>query len=313
MIGALPCGFGVEQFGHRRFEAQIDIAAIRQTRRQPHDRFHRKRVRCHPRDLCRDRFVLADRCAPLHALVRPFVRDLQHPPPTRGTSGGNCQAAGIQRDQRELESLPFLPQQVFFRNENVFESNENVADAAQSHELAAMGDLHSGRVRLQNECGDLFFLFALYDLRRRLLFFLFALYDLRRRLRHHDDHFRLQAVCAPQLLAVENPSFAIRRRNRPGLHLRRIGSHAGFRQRKCGDRAFREPRKPLRFLLFRPEKFQRLRHANRLMCGEPRDRRSAPGGDETDRAVVVRRAESETAILFRNLHAPRAERFEAFE
>jgi hypothetical protein len=49
------------------------------------------------------------------------------------------------------------------------------------------------------------------------------------------------------------------------------------------------------------------------MRGEPRHGRSAPGGDEADGAVVIRRGEAEAAVLFRDLHAPRAELVETVE
>src|SRR5260370_42277427 len=66
-------------------------------------------------------------------------------------------------------------------------------------------------------------------------------------------------------------------------------------------------------MLLVAEEFQRLRNADRLMRGEPGHARTAPGRDQSDRAVVIRGAESESAVLLRNLHAPRAELVESFE
>src|ERR1051326_9009749 len=246
-----------------------------------------------------DRLVLSDRRAPLHALVRPLLRDLEHAACARGAPGWNREASRVQRDERELEPEPFAPQQVLFRNVDVFEVDQHIADAAQAHELAAMRDLDAGRVRLHDERGDLLLLFSVDDFRRRL--------------RHDHDDFCLQSVRAPQLLTVEDPALAVGSRYRARLHLRGIGSDARLGERERGDRAFRESRQIFFLLLFGAEQFQRLRHADRLMRGEPRDGRSTPCCDEADRAVVVGRGESETAVFFRDLHSPGADLVETVE
>ena len=243
--------------------------------------------------------MLADRSAPLHTLVRPFLGDIHHAAPDCGASGRNRQSPRVQRHQGDLEAAPFFPQQVLFRDEDVFELDHDVADSTQSHELATVRNLDSRRVHFENECRDLLLLFSVDDFRRRL--------------RHHDDDFRLQTIRAPQLLAVEDPAFAVRRRNGASLHLGRIGSDAWLGQRKCGDRSVRQPRKPFLFLFGSAEEFERLWNADRLMRREPGHRRAAPSGHQTDGPVVVRGAESETAVLLGNLHAPRAELFESFE
>ncbi len=180
-------------------------------------------MRRHPRNLCGDRFVLPDWRAPLHAFACPLLSDLQHPPPARRTPGRNREAACVESDQRELQPEAFAPQEVFLGDEDVFETDQYIADAAQSHELAAMDDLDSRRVHLEDEGRDLLFLFALDDLGRGT--------------RHHDDHFRFEAVRAPQLFAVEDPSLSIRRRNGVGLHLGRIATDSRLGQRERGDRA----------------------------------------------------------------------------
>src|SRR5207244_1869051 len=113
------------------------------------------------------------------------------------------------------------------------------ADAAQAHELAAVRDLDTRRVRLDDECRDLLFLFALDDLRRRL--------------GHDDEQLGLQTVRAPQLLAADEEALAVRSRNGPGGHLRGIGADARLGQCERGDRAVREARQPLLLLLFRAE------------------------------------------------------------
>src|SRR5437762_2551139 len=98
--------------------------------------------------------MFSDRRAPLHALIRPLLRDVEHAAPTRRTPGGNRESPGVQRDERELETVTLFPQKVFLRDEDVLESDEHIADAAQSHELAAMCDFDARRVHLEDERGD---------------------------------------------------------------------------------------------------------------------------------------------------------------
>ena len=299
VIDHLPRHLGVEQLRHRRLEAQVDVAAVRQPRGQPYDRLHGERVRRHPGDLRGHCLVLADRHAPLHALVRPLLRDVGHAPADGRAARGDGQPSGVERDQRELETLPLAPQHVLVRNVEVLEADQRVADAAQPHELAAMDDLESRRVRLHDE--------------RRDLLFLLALDDLGRRARHHHDELGLRAVGAPQLLAVDHPPLAVGRAGGGGLHLRGIGADAGLGQRERGDRPFSQAREILLLLLVCAEQLQRLRHADGLMRGEPRHGRAAPRRHQSDGAVVIRGAESEAAVLLGDLHAPGAELFEAFE
>src|SRR5207253_8650197 len=77
--------------------------------------------------------------------------------------------------------------------------------------------------------------------------------------------------------------------------------------------SLRQSRKPFLFLLRSAEEFERLRNTDRLMGGEPGHRRAAPGGNQTDGAVVVRGAEAEAAVLLGDFHAPGAELIEAVE
>jgi hypothetical protein len=243
--------------------------------------------------------VLADRRAPLHALVRPLTRDLEHLPGAGCASRGDREASGVQRDQRELQAKALAPEEILLRDEHILEVDQHVADTAQAHELAAVRDLDARRVHLEDEGRDLFLFFSLHDLRRRLA--------------HHDDEFRLEAVRAPQLLAVEDPAAAVGGRNRARLHLRGIGSDARLGERERGDRAFREARQIFLFLFFGAEELQRLGDADRLVRREPRDGVRAPCGDQAEGAVVVGRAESEPAVLFRDLHPPRADVRETLE
>ena len=214
MIADLPRDLGIEQLRHRCFETEIDVASISEAGRQPHDRFHRERVRCDPCDLRRDRFVLADRRAPLNALVRPILGDFEHLPSRRRAAGRYRETSGVERDQRELQPEAFTPEEVLVGDEDIFELDQGVADPAQTHELAAMFDREAGRIRLDDEGRDLLFLFALDDLRRGS--------------RHHHKDFGFGGVGAPELLAVDDPALAVRRLDRGRLHLGWIGADAGL-------------------------------------------------------------------------------------
>ncbi len=74
-----------------------------------------------------------------------------------------------------------------------------------------------------------------------------------------------------------------------------------------------QARQVLLLLLFGAEELERLRHADGLVRRQPGHARAAPGGHQTDGAVVVGGAESEAAVLLRDLHAPGAELLESVE
>ena len=109
------------------------------------DRLHRERVRRHHRDLLRDRLVLADRLRPTARARSPTSRDdLQQRLAAAGAARGKREAPGVERDQRELESLPFAPENVLARDAHVREADDAVLDRLESHEAAAMHDLDAG-------------------------------------------------------------------------------------------------------------------------------------------------------------------------
>ncbi len=63
--------YGVPLLRRRRLEADVVAAAVGHLGREVRDRLHREGARRDVGDLVRDRLVLADGLAPLHALVRP--------------------------------------------------------------------------------------------------------------------------------------------------------------------------------------------------------------------------------------------------
>src|SRR6184192_1273899 len=81
----------------------------------------------------------------------------------------------------------------------------------------------------------------------------------------------------PQLLAIEHPRLAVRRRDGGRLHRGRVGADARLCQRKRRDRALRETREVLLLLSVGTEELQRLGHADRLMRREERGHRSIDG------------------------------------
>src|ERR1700750_1909081 len=81
--------------------------------------------------------VLADRPAPLHALVAPLPRDLGRPLADADADRRQRQAAGVQRGQRDLQAVALAADQVLRRDEDVLQQGHRVLDAAQAHEGVA--------------------------------------------------------------------------------------------------------------------------------------------------------------------------------
>src|SRR5207237_1071786 len=100
------------------------------------------------------------------------------------------EAPGVERDQRELETLPFTPEDVFARHADVVESDDAVLDGLEAHEAAAVDDFHARPRLLDDERGDLLARLAVDDGVRRP--------------RHDDEEFGARPVGAPELLAVED-------------------------------------------------------------------------------------------------------------
>src|SRR5439155_1123821 len=75
------------------------------------------------------------------------------------------------------------------------ELNDRIVKRAKSHKPAAIRDLQSRRVYVDDESSNLFAFFSADHLRRRA--------------RHHDQHARLYAVRAPEFFAVQNEFGAV--------------------------------------------------------------------------------------------------------
>src|SRR5213592_4717111 len=129
---------------------------------------------------------------------------------------GKREPSGIERDQAQLQTLAHLPQHVLVGDADVGEAHHAVVDRLQAHEVAAVLDFHARPPGLDDE-------------RRDLPLFL-SVHDLGRRARDHHEQLRLGAVGAPQLLAVQNPRLAVRRRDGRRLHRGRVGADARLRQ-----------------------------------------------------------------------------------
>ena len=85
---------------------QNHIRAIFEQRAKIRDRLHGKGAGRDLADHLGDRFVMADRFAPLDALLGPSPNHRQTPLPGRGAAGGDGHAAGVERRERDLEPPP---------------------------------------------------------------------------------------------------------------------------------------------------------------------------------------------------------------
>src|SRR5262249_33706169 len=154
-VDDLPAADGVPFLRRGGLEPDVVAAAIRHRARELRDRIHGEGRRGHVGDAMRDGLVLPDRDAPLLALVRPAAADLQtlfrHP----GARGRQRQTPGVERDERDLEALALLADQVLARHADVLEADDAVRERLEAHEAAAVLDLHTRRGGLHDEAADL--------------------------------------------------------------------------------------------------------------------------------------------------------------
>ena len=101
----------------------------------------------------------------------------------------------FKRRKRDLKSGAFLKDDVLPRNAHIGELNNCIVKRAESHEPAAIRDLQSGRVYIDNEGRDLLAFFSADHLRRCA--------------RHHHQHAGFHAVSAPKLFAVQDELGAV--------------------------------------------------------------------------------------------------------
>src|SRR5204863_9801981 len=154
--------------------------------------------------------------------------------------GGQREAAGVQRGERDLEALALAADDVIGGYEHVVESGEAVLQPAQAQETIALLDGDAGRVALDDERGDPA-----------------AVAPGLRYLRHDDEQRGERAVGGPQLDAVE-PVPALdryRRRGQPG----RVGADVGLGEQEGGYLTAGQPGQVLLLLLLGAEHLERLR------------------------------------------------------
>src|SRR5438105_1052869 len=117
--------------------------------------------------------------------------------------------------------------------------------------MAAIRDLETRRIDIDDEGSDLFALPAVDDFRRRS--------------RHYYEHPGLDQICAPELFAVEDERRTIFGRIGAKTHVRGVGAGIPFRKRERGNLATRDPRQIFFLLFFRAKEQQWLRDSNRLV------------------------------------------------
>ena len=142
----------------------------------------------------------------------------------------------FKRRKRDLESGTFLKDDVLPRNAHIGEPNDCIVKRAQSHEPAAIRDLQSRRVYIDDERCDLLAFFSADHLRRRA--------------RHHHQHAGFHAVSAPKFFAVQDELGAVFAWLSFQAQCRRVGSCMDFRQRERRNFAACDARKIFLFLLF---------------------------------------------------------------
>ena len=99
--------------------------------------------------------MLADGRAPLFSQPSVRARHVETPlacPRHRGRQG---QAPGVQRDERQFQSLALAQKDILFGDFNILKFYQAVLYGVQAHEFTAIGDLKTRRLRLDYERGYL--------------------------------------------------------------------------------------------------------------------------------------------------------------
>ena len=193
--------------------------------------------------------------------------------------------AGVQRDQRELETLAFAPEHVLRRHLHVGEPDDPVLQRLESHEVEPLHHLDAGPVRLDDERRDL----------------------LRTGARH--DHHQLGdgAVGAPELLAVQDVVLAVGRKRRGRAERGGIGADLILGQREGGHGTLGQTRQILLLLRRRAEQLERRGNADGLRRGEQGGEVSVLARDQPHGVGVAVLAQAEAAVLGRDLDAEGAD------
>ena len=123
-----------------------------------------------------------------------------------GAGGGQGEAAGVESAEGNFKAFADLVHHVLDWYFNIVEMQHAVVQRFESHEAAAGDDFDSWRIHGDDECrGGEAFAFL-------------------RGACHDNDVRGLEAVGAPELLAIQNVVCAGFVQFRVGLHLRRIGA-----------------------------------------------------------------------------------------
>ena len=119
---------------------------VRHVRGQLSYRLHGEGRRRHPAQELRDRVVLADGVAPLHACLAVAARDAEAGLGRAGGRRGDREPARVERDEGQLEALAQPQENVLLGHAHVGEAQQRVLDAVQPHEVAAVRHLDAGPV-----------------------------------------------------------------------------------------------------------------------------------------------------------------------
>ena len=136
-----------------------------------------------------------------------------------------------------------------------------------------------------------------------------AFHHFRWRLRHDHEHAGFDQPLvhqsfSPLRMKAEPSSVGSARK------LMFAGSEPAFdlRQREGGDFLARDPRQIFPLLLFRAEKQQRLRHADRLVRGNERGQIRIPTAEQHRGAAIIDLRQTKPAVFLRDFDAERAHR-----
>src|SRR5581483_12487924 len=104
-VDGLPGTLGAVQLRDRRLDPEIAALVVGHARADVGHRLQAEARSGDQRDLLRDGVVLAQRRAPLAALVGPLAHDLQRVLGLADADRGERQAAGVERAERDLQAL----------------------------------------------------------------------------------------------------------------------------------------------------------------------------------------------------------------
>ena len=109
LVGDLPAQLRGVELGQRGLDADVVALVVGQPAGDVEHRLEAERGRGDEGDLLRDGVVLADRLAPLDALLRPLAGDLGRALGDADADRRQREAAGVQRREGDLEALALAP------------------------------------------------------------------------------------------------------------------------------------------------------------------------------------------------------------